>query len=252
MNAGDRFLIFCPAGRGSINHKTVVSIFEIQKVLIELGYDHRNVKMVSIQGADIVEARNIAATIAASEARDFRRENPEAELRMIGIDDDVGVAPGVIAAMVRADLPYVGTCIPQRNKFDFDAFSALLRDSPGMSPAQCAAEVSCLVDSGETAEIGISRVEQVGTGFFVLKGSALLAVIERGKVAKKTTTSAAGTTDTYGFYELVYHRDDGGKSVRRLSEDYSFCYRLRKAGIPVHAYRGPGVSHVGEMVFTTV
>ena len=84
-----------------------------------------------------------------------------------------------------------------------------------------------------------------------MKGSVLLDVIEKGKVAKKTTTSAAGTTDTYGFYEIVYHNDGGG-GVRRLSEDYSFCYRLRKAGVPVHAYRGPGVSHVGEMVFTTV
>ena len=152
MNRDDRFLVFCPAGRGSINHKTAISIFEMQKVLFDFGYDHRNVKMVSIQGADIVEARNIAATIAAAEARDLRTEKPDAEMRMIGIDDDVGVAPEVIGMMVRADLPYVGACIPQRNKFDFDAFAALLRSNPGMAPAQAAAEVSCLVDSGETAK----------------------------------------------------------------------------------------------------
>ena len=251
MNPNDRYTIFCPAGRGSINHKTAISVFEIQKVLVELGLSHRNVSMMTIQGADIVEARNIAATAAADAAADLRKADPAAESWMIGIDDDVGVTPEVARLLIESGLPYVGTCIPQRNNFDFDEFAKRLRAEPERPPAAIAAEIASLVDGGDASRVGLTEVSKVGAGFFVLRGSALLAMIEKGVVARKTTTCAAGTTRTYGFYELVYHEEEGG-TVRRLSEDYSFCHRLRKAGIPVHAYRGPGVSHVGETVFTSV
>ena len=250
MGPNDTFCIFCPAGRGHINHKTAITVFEIQKVLLELGVSHRNVTMVSIQGADIVESRNIAATAAATAAAALRKKDPDAESWMIGIDDDVGVAPEVARLMLESGLPYVGACIPQRH-FDFETFAESLRANPGKSAAAVASGISDLVDGCETSRIGISEVEKVGAGFFVLRGSALLAMIEKGVAARKTTTSAAGTAHTYGFYELVYHSEGEGR-VRRLSEDYSFCHRLREAGIPVHAYRGPGVSHVGETVFTSV
>ena len=243
MNPNDRYTIFCPAGRGSINHKTAIAVFEIQKVLIDLGLNHRSVSMMTIQGADIVEARNIAATAAADAAAALREADPAAESWMIGIDDDVGVAPEVARLLIESGLPYAGTCIPQRNNFDFDEFAERLRAEPDKSPAAIAAGISSLVDGGEAAEVGMTEVSMVGAGFFVLRGSALLTMIEKGVVAQKTTTCAAGTTRTYGFYELVY-LEEGDGTVRRLSEDYSFCHRLRKAGTGRVPCRRNGV-HVG-------
>lgn len=250
MNPDDKFFIFCPAGRGNINHRTVISIFEIQKTLMDMGFGHSNVKMSTIQGADIVESRNIAASMALGERMALKESEPDSELWMIGIDDDVGVHPAAFRKMLEAGNMYTGVCVPQRNKFDFDEFTRLVRENPGMEPAEAAAEISSLVDGDQTRHAGIAEVEQVGTSMFIMNTKALQTIVDKGAAARKTTRSAAGVTRTYGFYELVYYKDEDG-NAKRLSEDYSFCFRLHRAGIPVHAYRGPGISHVGEMVFTT-
>lgn len=49
---------------------------------------------------------------------------------------------------------------------------------------------------------------------------------------------------TYGFFNNV--TDD---ELGHLSEDYSFCTRVKRAGFEIHAYLGPGVSHTGPMTF---
>ena len=97
-----KFFIFCPAGRGNVNHRTMISIFGIQKELSKMGYT--DVDLAILQGADVIEARNIGTSIALDEHHSNMANGGEGAV-VIGIDDDVGVHPDVFRAMMEKDVP---------------------------------------------------------------------------------------------------------------------------------------------------
>jgi hypothetical protein len=54
----------------------------------------------------------------------------------------------------------------------------------------------------------------------------------------------------YGICDPLYIRSDDGKIIRRLSEDYAFCYRWRKLGGKVEILLDVTLQHVGNHTFT--
>ena len=220
-------LITTPSAKGMIHYETSVSVFRMQEILLEKGYD---VDYELTPFTDIVEARNRPAARLLAGETDL----------LIGIDDDVGVTEEAFNKMLNADVDYIGACIPQR-MIDLAAYNAAVRQ--GMPNRDAQEEAAPLVDSIGVAW-GISKVRQIGTGFFILRPRPLNVLVKMQSVTKRTEIAPRGKVEEYGFFDN--HYDANGV---RLSEDYSFCKRLREANIDVHAYKGRGVSHSGEMTF---
>ena len=68
-------------------------------------------------------------------------------------------------------------------------------------------------------------------------------MIKNGIVSKEVVKQANFTGVQYGFFNNI------GSNEGYLSEDYSFCQRVRQAGFDIHAYAGPGITHTGSMTF---
>lgn len=221
-------LITCPSVRGLVHFQTLVGVISMRQMLEPSGITS---DFEVTPYSEIIDARNLAATRVAEGAADI----------LIGMDDDVGVTQEAFLQIMNADVPYIGACCPQR-LLDMHRLAEGVRQ--GYSNRDAIRFAAPLV-GGPGTEMGISEVEKIGGGFFVLRAAPLKEMISSGVVAKTTARlPGGGVTEVYGFYDCLYD-DEGG----RMSEDISFCLRLRQAGFPVHAYKGPGLSHSGEMTF---
>lgn len=222
-----KVMITCPAGSGALHFYTLQTVINMQGFLDSFGYSS-DFKVTSYE--PIIQARN-------DFANDFL--NSEAEI-LIGIDDDVGLEMSVFGDMFRTDFSYIGVCVPQR-QLDLSRFAECVREGHGDREAQRIA--APLVD-GPGLPDGISVAKQVCTSFFMLKKDPLKKLIEENAVPHRTEKTPDGEKEYWGFYDLM--ADDTGKM---LSEDYSFCKRIRDLGFNIHAYKGEGVSHSGEITF---
>lgn len=220
-------MIGCPSDRGLMHYHTLATVFNIQEMLADSGFTY---EFFPTAFTEIVESRNTVGTAFFKSKADI----------LVGIDDDVGVSNEAFHTMISANVPYIAACIPQR-VMSLEKFAEGLRQ--GFSDQDAQRYAAPLVDGPGTA-FGISQVEMVGTGFFVLRRQPLDALVDAGVIQKRVKTTVEGDKELYGFYD--YFHDANGN---RLLEDYSFCRRLRDAGFPVHAYKGPGINHSGEMTF---
>lgn len=221
-------LITCPSVRGLVHFQTLVSVVSMRMVLDPAKITS---EFAVTPFSEIIDARNLAATRVAEGAADI----------LIGMDDDVGVTQEAFVQMINADVPYIGACCPQR-LLDMHRLAEGVRQ--GYSNRDAIRFAAPLVGGPGTAA-GISEVEKIGGGFFILRAEPLKEMVRSGVAAKTTARlPGGGVADAYGFYDCLYDEEGG-----RMSEDISFCLRLRQAGFPVHAYKGPGLSHSGEMTF---
>ena len=221
-------MIGCPTGRGQIDKETVSSIFNIQTWIKNQTPDAK-IEFAAVSHAEIYLSRNLIATLFLKSQSDI----------LIGIDDDVGVKYNAFNAMLSADVDYIGACIPQR-ELSLKSFAEGIRR--GLTDEQALRAAAPLVD-GPNTQPGVSEVDRIGTGFFILRRNALMKLVEEGHAPKNT--SLPGTN----FQTLAVYNHINKKDGSSMSEDYSFCHRLKEAGISVHGYKGPGISHTGSMTF---
>ena len=220
-------MIVCPSDRGLLHFETVASIYDIQQLLLRSGHSYE----FSVTAfTEIVAARNQAATRFLDSGADM----------LIGIDDDNGVSEEAFSVMLDADVGFIGVCSPQR-VMDLDKYAEGVRK--GFSNLDAQRYAAPLVNGPGTPE-GISEIDGVGGGFFILRRAPLKALVDRGLVSRRTEASSQGESETYDFYDLTM--DETG---RELAEDLSFCKRLRDAGFTIYIYKGPGVDHSGEATF---
>lgn len=96
------------------------------------------------------------------------------------------------------------------------------------------------VFNGPIEEKGdLMEVEETGTGFLVIKRSALEAVIPAAKVIK---ADAGGV-----YWDLFPTGPD--ETGRYLSEDWWFCRLARQVGLKVYVDRQIRLKHVGRKVW---
>lgn len=221
-------LISCPSSSGLLHARTLASVFGMTQTLKNSGYTF---EFAVLPYMGLIAARNHAAT---------RLFAGECDL-LVGIDDDVGAEGEAFETMVTASSVYIGACIPQR-VMSLERLAEGVRDR-GLNDRDAMRYAAPLVNGPQVAP-GISETNRVSSGFFVLRREPLTAMVNSGAVAKKVEHTPAGPLDVYGFYDCI-HGEDG----TRLSEESSFCQRVIDAGFAVHAYKGPGLNHSGEMTF---
>ena len=222
-------LIACPAGRGAMHNQTIASVMMMQDELFRAGH---SCDFMAMPFTEISDSRNFAATTLLDSGADV----------LIGIDDDVGVTEEAFGTMMSANVGYIGGCIPQR-VIDLDRYADGIRK--GFSNMDAQRYAAPLVN-GPTSRPGVSKVDLVATAFFILRPEPLKRLIEAGGEKRRRAEAPWGEMDVYGFYDPIHYDEAIGAG---FLEDYGFCLRLAEAGCAVHAYKGPGLNHSGEMTF---
>lgn len=224
-----KITICIPSYRDSVSVQTLNTLFALQRRLIQRG----DIVALTVVGhAEISAVRNLLATAFLDSGADI----------MIGIDDDIGVDPDLAVRLLDTEHPYLGVYQPQR-MLDLAAFHEAAKSGLEFRTAQLKA--APLVGPA-TNKTGVFQVPFISTSFFVLHLATLLRLIQHHNLQLRRMRSGSTERQIYGFYDNMILPDTG-----MLSEDYSFCQRLRQAEIPIHAYRGPGITHTGSMTFSS-
>ncbi len=222
-----KIMMGVPTGSGQMCHQTVLSLLNIQAGLIADGHQ---VKALTVGQAEVSTARNVMA-------QKFLDSDNEV---FLGIDDDMGADVALARKLIQAGVNFVGCYIPQR-QLDLDAFAVAIRG--GATVMQARRKVAPMVGP-KSDKMGIFEVDRIGTGFYLVRRSVLQAMVQKGVAVKQQTRLPGFQGVTHGFFNNIIDANGG-----ILSEDYSFCDRVRAAGYVVNAYRGPGLTHTGLMTF---
>ncbi len=224
-----RVLLACPSRRGLLHHETVKSLLNIQSLIHS---KEGQVEVVMVASAEISTARNIIATNFLQSSFDL----------LLCIDDDVGVNVDVAEMIIERGANYTGCYLPQRS-IDLSTFAENIRS--GLSDHDAHLKAAPLVGEA-TEKTGIFEVDRIGCGFFALRRTVLQEIVKKQIAIRQQTDLPSFKGTTFGFYNNIIG-DDGGET----SEDYSFCCRVKEAGYSVFAYRGPGITHTGDMTFNS-
>ena len=226
-------MIGVPSARGVISSNTVNTIVSLCRILSNMKVQY---KFICVSHADVSVARNTLAAAFLSGPCDV----------FIGIDDDVGVSEELLIKFVNLQYNFLGVYLPQRS-LDLSRFEqAVLAGRRGRA-AQYEAAPYVPSSPNESADAllkgDIRKVERIGTGFYIMRRSVLEAMIKNDLVIREAVNQANFSGVQYGFFNNISNNEG------YLSEDYSFCERVRQAGFDIHAYAGPGISHTGSMTF---
>ena len=222
-------VIACPPTRERVHYRTVETLSRLQIWLPTVGHSSA---LIVKPATKIVDGRNYIAT-------QFVKSNAEL---LIGVDNDVSVEREAFERMLAVEADYVSAEVPQRID-GLEAFAEAVRGGMSNAEAQRAAAMGPGA-AGDAPEI--REVERVGAGFFMLRRGILETLVERKAVPRKLGVFTNTTVETFGFYDPIY-LDDG----TRLSEELSFCKRVREAGGSIRAYGGSGVVQTSEIGFSS-
>jgi hypothetical protein len=226
------FLIGVPAGRDSLSVETAMTVMNLGLI-----FKHRNIEygFVCASNAEVATARNVlAAHFLADEFDTF-----------IGIDDDIGVSMPTLERLLDYQSDFLAVYQPQRS-INLAAYeAAIVSGKRGRAAQFAAAPYVGIMSNDSIPEYGsISKVQFIGTGFYILKRRVLDEIVTRDLALPMITRMPNFEQNTYGFFNNI--TDD---ELGHLSEDYSFCTRVSRAGFDIHAYLGPGITHCGPMKF---
>jgi hypothetical protein len=166
------------------------------------------------------------------------------------VDSDVAFAPKVLRGMIRAQKDFVCAPYPQREGVDFKAVAAHVKHgnppeaSYGYKVFLPPGRTTFDIDSSQCAEIG-----RVGLGCCLLSRSMLETMCDAYSPSLVFDDEITASPTVALFSLMFSMRADGRRAL--LSEDISFCERVRDCGFKIHAYFGEGspVDHYGEMCY---
>jgi len=236
-------VIGMPSHRGVVTTATLVSLLNLQQVLIKYNY---NSHFINVDYAEVAHSRNMIANMI---------EKKKEYTHLLFIDDDMSFSPDVILALLGSDKPLSGAICPKRSinleKF-FEAAAS------GQSYEQARAEAANFV----TRFVSHSQIEVrdgwvpmagIGMGITLIKRQVLDEMVrrkaapDRWESDERPTGAANVSPYRYGFFDEIY--DEELKTM--LSEDLSFCerWRLLCEG-EVWGNANFEIGHVGQMTFT--
>ncbi|VAW73840.1 hypothetical protein MNBD_GAMMA15-2319 [hydrothermal vent metagenome] len=224
-----KVMIGIPAARGALCNDTVTTVFHMQQYFYSINVA---VQFVCVAQAEIVTARNVLAQLFLDSDCDL----------FIGLDDDVAVELNLVIKLVSLQLNFIGCYLPQRN-LNLKSFAENIRT--GMTDLDAQLSASPLVGP-VTDEQGVFEVNEIGTGFYIVRKSLLTELIKKQLVVAQACTLPSFKKSIFGFFNNIIGEDGG-----ITSEDYSFCKRIKQANYAVFAYKGPGISHTGLMTFSS-
>lgn len=222
-------IIGMPSGRGDVRVEVMSSIIHMIKEMDKLDIE---TEFVCVSYAEPSVARNRLVKYFLDDSADL----------LIMQDDDVAIVPTIVKRILEFDAPMVGIYLPQR-RLNLKQFTGHVRS--GLSARAAAHATSPPIRPTTEQDNCILEVDKIGGGFLALKREAFQLIDQAGQVTEYAF-GLPGSQSTYkGYFNNVI--EEGGANY--LGEDYSFCWRYKKAGGRIFAYKGPGITHYGIFGF---
>ena len=237
-----KILIGMPSHRGVVTMPTLVSLMELQQVLLSLELQST---FVNVDAAEITYSRNSIANQVYSD-RTFTH--------LLFVDDDMSFDARLILDLLKSDKAIVGAICPKRT-IDLEKFFEIA--ASGGSFDQARAEAATFVarfPSNQSVQItdGWVPLEGIGMGITLIKRDVLDKMVDAAAVPDMWQSSdrppefAGASAFRYGFFDSLY--DDTLKTM--LSEDLSFCKRWRSAcGGEIWGNANYEIGHIGQMIY---
>lgn len=205
-------------------------MFQIQKMCFERDIE---TEFEARFGALVEDARN---------AQVSRFLNSDADAIMM-LDDDISMDPRVFKRMLDFDRGVVGCYYPHRH---IDLKAVVRYAKQGIAEHEAIERASPLIggDPDEATDRAISQVKWIATGALLVRRFVFERIIEQKQVGLNTLEGPDGVRSAWGFFTRI-HIDGVGP----IGEDKSFCERVSRSGVPIFAYKGPGVFHHGSFRF---
>ncbi|MBY0613420.1 MAG: hypothetical protein K2P80_14675 [Beijerinckiaceae bacterium] len=241
--AQTNILIGMPSHRGIVTMPTLISLMDLQQVLLSLQLQST---FVNVDAAEITYSRNSIANRVFDE-REFTH--------LLFIDDDMSFDARLILDLLKSDKAIVGAICPKRT-IDLEKFYEIA--ASGGSYDQARAEAATFVarfPSNKSVQItdGWVPLEGIGMGITLIQRIVLEKMVEAGAVpdmwqASERPHAATGASPfRYGFFDSLY--DDTLKTM--LSEDLSFCKRWRThCGGEIWGNANYEIGHIGQMIYS--
>lgn len=232
-----RVLIATPTTGGTVATAYAQSLAAATAAIHGAGGTYR---LMTVDGADVVIARTLLAHAFLAD---------ESATHILFVDSDMAVERAVFSHFLALDVAIVGAAYAER-RLDLGAFAAAMAEAPDEPRARALASTfNIRVAPGQVEVKGhVCEVEGFGFGCVLIARAVFEAMVERGIASAFVSAklrSAGLTGDIWDFFAPI-RREDGDW----MSEDYSFCARTARLGdVPLLAYVGPGVGHVGSFTY---
>ena len=234
-----KLVIGTPAYGGLVTTTYVASLLKLQRACAQRRLDF-SVLMPS-GDALITRARNTLVTQFLDDP---------AATHLMFIDADIGFEPQSVFRLMEFDAEVCGGVYPTK-KIDWARVKTLA--DAGIDKLESAA-LAYVIEFVDTQKIGVREgftpVRYAGTGFLMIRRSALTRLIARHPELKferqhESPDPGAGSPHRYALFDCMI--DPATKTY--LSEDFSFCKRWTDAGGEIWIDLTSKLTHVGPMAF---
>lgn len=160
------------------------------------------------------------------------------------IDADIEFDASDILHMIQADVDVIGGVYPRKKIAWNRVRMAIEAGVPDEKMEEHTGDmVVHMLDDAKEVTVKASEpleVKGVGTGFMLIKRS----VFERLQKIVDTFLDD-DDNEVYEYFKLLTHPETG----KQMSEDYTFCYLCRKAGMKVYIAPWAAFTHIGTYEF---
>jgi hypothetical protein len=219
-----KVFIAVPAFGQNVNSHTTASLVALVRELCARGMFGG---FASLSWPDIVDLRNVFLSVWYDGIK---------ASHLLFVDADMQFEPELVLDMLLADKPLIGALYPRKS------FPLSWVGSPLDPPAE--------------PEGNLLEIESLGCGVMMIRKDCIENMIEKGicQVEEDLSgTSIRNLLSSHDITRLIHAFDKLTTEDERkfqLSEDYSFCYRHRRAGGQVFAVINHKLTHLGTHQFS--
>lgn len=233
-NAHLNILIALPTYNNSVHFDFAMALGRLMETLKERGVRFEYIHTAS---SHIIRARNFFANYFLS--------HPQFT-HVLFLDTDMDFSREAVPRLIAGDKPVAGIACPYRF---FDEEKKITSDDVGLSLREWqekTVDYNTSIRADEKGNSSVSNgwveVNHIGTGIFLIRRDALEALVPVTQLYRPPSQYAPYLPDGrfYAFFDTV-----GEKGVY-LSEDLSFCQRVRAAGMSVWALIDENIVHHGS------
>ncbi|MEZ4321621.1 MAG: hypothetical protein R3F61_29375 [Myxococcota bacterium] len=229
-------LIATPTANQLVTSAYTATLVNATKALHAAGLDYHH---STFDGADIIMARNYLANMALL--------NPAVGW-VLWIDSDMAIPMRVFERLLAFNRPMVGGVYSERS-LDLEKYVGFRNEGyPDDQARGMSTNFNVRVTSGTmTVQNGFCAVDGLGFGCVLTRRDLLERLVQSG-IAREVPSGKLvkmGLQETMRDFFGEIRRDDGSY----LSEDYSFCQRVRDLGETVWGLADERLGHVGNFEY---
>ncbi len=236
-------IMLATPNRGTITPGYMVSLYRLAALVkdaeftIDMGTTMvdmgRCIDQMTMYDADVVRARSrMVRHFLASDCS-----------HLLFVDSDITFDIPCVAGLIMADKDVVGACYPRRHIL-WDRVAASAKQ--GRDPEANASSYAIRLKERGKLDNNLCEVDGIGLGMTLIKRHVLQHMVDAYLEELWFRDDAEGGVETVAIFQLMINSER-----LLLTEDYSFCERLKAQGFKTWMYLGPGspVDHSGMYTF---